>query len=263
MLSPAETAKNYVFIAQNKTSYKWYKTLILAVFAGIFIAVASMLATVAGSGYDGVKAILIKATVFPVGLILITLSGSELFTGNCLLLAPALSRDVKISAALKNLAIVYGGNFAGAILIALIAVFSGLMSNETATACVAAAAAKCEIGFFGAFLRAVPCNVLVCFAVLISSSSNSVAGKVLAVYPPIFTFVACGFEHSVANMYYLTSGLLTAAKYGYSVKSLTAGSAILNSLLPSTLGNIVGGMVFVAIPLWLIYFKKSRNSASD
>ena len=106
-------------------------------------------------------------------------------------------------------------------------------------------------------LRAIPCNVLVCFAVWCSFAGKSTAGKIISVYPPIFAFVALGMEHSVANMYYLTAGLLSSAKYGIAAQGLNAGNALLNSLLPATLGNIIGGTVLTALPLWLAFFRKS------
>lgn len=260
MYSQKEVAQNYITIAQDKTSAKWYKTLILAIFAGAFIALAGFTATVAGTAYEGIRSTLIKAAVFPVGLILVILTGSELFTGNCLLLAPVLSKNVKITSALKNWGIVYGGNIIGSVIIALIVVYCGAMNDATANATVACAAAKCETSFWQSFLRAIPCNILVCLAVWTSMTSKNVVGKILAVYMPIFAFVICGFEHSVANMYYVTSGLLASAKTGISAVNLTVGKSLLFSILPTTLGNIVGGMAFVALPLWIVHFKQANNT---
>lgn len=259
MYTQKEVANNYTLIAQNKTSAKWYQTLLLAVFAGAFIAVAGLTATIAGAAYEGIQATLVKAAVFPVGLILVVLTGSELFTGNNLLLAPVLSKDVKFTAMLKNLGIVYGGNLIGSALIAVIAVYCGAMNDGVYSAAIACAAAKCETAFYEALLRAIPCNILVCFAVWTAMTSKNAAGKVLAVYMPIFAFVVCGFEHSVANMYYMTAGLLALAKTGAAAASLTVGNALLYSLLPTTIGNMIGGMVCVALPLWLIHFRRSKR----
>lgn len=115
MYTGYETADNYKKTAEIKTSAKWYRTLILAALAGMFIALAGALATVAGTAGEGMKATLIKAAVFPAGLILVVLTGSELFTGNCLLLAPLLSKNIKITLTLKNLGIVYAGNLIGSV----------------------------------------------------------------------------------------------------------------------------------------------------
>ena len=125
MYTGYEIADNYKRTALTKTTAKWYRTLILAIFAGAFIAFAGALATIAGTADDGTKSTLIKAAVFPVGLILVVLTGSELFTGNCLLIAPLLSRDVKLAPTLKNLSIVYAGNLVGSVVVALLTVYSG------------------------------------------------------------------------------------------------------------------------------------------
>lgn len=262
MYTGYETANNYKLTAESKTNNNWYKTLILAIYAGCFIALAGALATVAGTAGEGTASTLIKAAVFPIGLILVILTGSELFTGNCLLLAPAINKNIKIRGLFKNLSIVYAGNLAGSVFIALIVVYSGIMSDAAANAAVSAAAYKCNLNFGEALLRAVPCNILVCFAVWCSMSCKSATGKILAAYFPIFAFVVCEFEHSVANMYYLTSGFLISAKYGITESSLNVGNALLNGLLASTIGNIIGGMLFVALPLWLIFFR-NKTAVND
>lgn len=260
MYSPKEIAENYITIAKAKTSLCWYKNLILAVLAGVYIAIAGALATIAGSAYLGMQATLVKAAVFPLGLILVTLAGSELFTGNCLLVAPLLSGEIKITKTLKNLGITYLGNIVGSVIIALIAVYSGAL-EQVAQSAVSAAIVKSGLGFGKSFLLAIPCNILVCLSVWISMSSKSTAGKILAVYMPIFAFVACGFEHCVANMYYFSAALFAAAKYG--IEGFNVGSAIVNNLIPVTLGNIAGGVVFVAIPYWLVYFRKNKKAKQD
>lgn len=263
MYTGYETANNYKLTAKNKTTDKWYKIFISAIFAGMFIALAGALATVAGTASEGVSSTLIKAAVFPTGLILVTLTGSELFTGNCLLLAPAVNKDVKIGSLFKNLSIVYAGNLAGSVLVAVITVYSGIMSDTVANAAVNAAVYKCNLNFGEALLRAVPCNILVCFAVWCAASCKSATGKILVVYPPIFAFVACGFEHSVANMYYITAGLLTSTKYGVDAATLNVGGSLLNGLLASTIGNIIGGMGFVAVPIWLMFFRSKPTEKDD
>ena len=221
MKSPAEIAQNYIKIAQGKTAQKWYKLLILAVLAGAFIAFGAAVATAAGAN-AGSNAALIKGLVFPVGLILVVVCGAELFTGNCLLISP---------------------------LIAVLVVFShalGPNSGEPAAvvnACVEAARLKSTMGFGDALLRGILCNMLVCLAVWASMASTSTAGKIFAVYLPVLAFVVCGFEHSVANMYYLSAGLMAGAEYGITAAGLNIGNALLYCLLPSTIGNIIGGFL--------------------
>lgn len=242
MKSPAEIAQSYIKVAQGKTTQKWYKMLILAVLAGAFIAFGAAVATVAGAN-AGSNAALIKGLVFPVGLILVVVCGAELFTGNCLLISPLIGKDIKVGGFFKNLGVVYAGNFLGGLLIAVLVVFSHVQNQTVAEACVAAAAAKSNMGFGDALLRGILCNMLVCLAVWASMASTSTAGKILAMYLPVLAFVVCGFEHSVANIYYLSAGLMAGAEYGITAAGLNVGNALLYCLLPSTIGNIIGGFM--------------------
>lgn len=254
MYAPDEIYQNYITAAKNKTSAVWYKTLILAVLAGVFIAFGAAASTAASATFNGSAASIIKAAVFPVGLTLVVICGAELFTGNCLLLIPAVSKDIKLSALLKNLGIAYAGNLIGSVLIAVIVVYSGVQTEAVNLACIATAANKCNMNFGIALLRGIPCNMLVCLAVWSAMSSKSTAGKIAALYLPIFAFVICGFEHSIANMYYLTAGLLSGNADG-----LNIGNALLYCLLPTTFGNILGGTV-IALAFYVIFKqKKDKN----
>ena len=246
------TAENYIIAAKNKTSARWYKTLVLAVLAGAFIAFGAALSTAAASGRSGMDAALVKGAVFPVGLILVVVCGAELFTGNNLLLLPALNRDIKPSAMFKNWGIVYGGNLIGGVLIAVLVVFGGVMGDADGSivqACIATAANKCNMDFGSILLRGILCNMLVCLAVWASTECKNHGEKILAVYLPVFAFVVLGFEHSVANMYYLSAGLITGARFSITVAGLNIGYALLN-LLAATLGNMIGGCL-IATAYWL------------
>ena len=246
------TAENYIIAAKNKTSARWYKTLVLAVLAGAFIAFGAALSTAAASGRSGMDAALVKGAVFPVGLILVVVCGAELFTGNNLLLLPALNRDIKPSAMFKNWGIVYGGNLIGGVLIAVLVVFGGVMGDADCSivqACIATAANKCNMDFGSILLRGILCNMLVCLAVWASTACKNHGEKILAVYLPVFAFVVLGFEHSVANMYYLSAGLITGARFSITVAGLNIGYALLN-LLAATLGNMIGGCL-IATAYWL------------
>ncbi len=262
MNSPKEIATNYINIAKAKTSLKWYKSLMLAILAGIFISFGGIASTAVSSEISGGFSTLVKGLVFPVGLILVVVCGAELFTGNCLLISPLVSRDIKLSKTLKSWGIVYLGNLIGSVLIAVLVVYSHVQSETVATACVNVAKAKCNMTFFDAFLRGILCNMLVCLAVWGAMASKTVAGKIMALYMPVLAFVVCGFEHSVANMYFLSSGLMTASEYGFFVSELNVGNAILNCLLPSTLGNIVGGF-FIALSYHLVYRFKEKSQPID
>ena len=248
-----ETYQNYIAVAQGKTSAKWYKTLILAVFAGAFIAFGAAASSAASATFSGSAASVLKAAVFPIGLTLVIFFGAELFTGNCLLVAPAVGKDIKLTHLFKNWGIVYGGNLLGSVLIAVIVVYSGVQTGAVKDACITVAANKCNMNFGIALLRAIPCNILVCLAVWFALSAKSAAGKILALYLPVFAFVVCGFEHSVANMYYLTAGLLSGNSEG-----LNVGNAILNCLIPTTLGNIIGGCI-IALTLYFLHGRKKTD----
>ena len=251
MFTQAETYLNYISVARSKTEAKWYKTLLLAAFAGAFIAFGAVASNFASATFSGSGASIAKAAVFPIGLTLVIFFGAELFTGNCLLIAPAVGRDIKVTGLLKNWGIVYGGNLVGSVLIAVIVVYSGVQTGAAKEACIAVAANKCNMNFGVALLRAIPCNMLVCLAVWFALSSKSAGGKVISLYLPVFAFVICGFEHSVANMYYLTAGLLSGSAEG-----LNVGNAILNCLIPSTLGNILGGAI-IAASVHFLYRQKT------
>ena len=126
---------------------------------------------------------------------------------------------------------------------------------------MAAAAAKTSLGFGDAFIRGVMCNILVCIAVWAAMCGKDAAGKILALYFPIMIFVVCGFEHSVANMYYISAGLFAKAEYGIAAEGLTWGSFFVKNLLPVTLGNIVGGAGVVGCGFWAAFLRKGRDHA--
>lgn len=252
MNNPTEIANNYITAAQAKTTNPWYKILYLAVFAGAFIALAGALATVAGA-YAGSNAILIKGAVFPLGLMLVVLCGAELFTGNCLLVAPLLNKEIKLKGMLKNWGLAYIGNFIGAIIIALLVVYSNTYGGNIGVAAVATVVTKSELNFGVALLKGILCNMLVCLAVWMAFVTKSAAGKMLAVYMPVFAFVVCGFEHSIANMFYIMSAVMVDGG------AFNFGFAILNGLLAPTLGNIIGGAL-IAVAFWAVYYKRKQNA---
>lgn len=258
MYKPNEIVENYIATAKAKTGTKWYKTLVLAVLAGVYIAFAAVLATTASAGFSGAPAALIKGAVFPVGLILVVVCGAELFTGNCLLVAPTVGKKIRVRDLFKNWGIVYGGNLIGGVLLAVLVVYSHVMNDTVVAAAVATAAAKSNMNFGDALLRGVLCNMLVCLAVWAAMASRSTVGKIVALYMPVFAFVVCGFEHSVANMYYLAAGLMTGAEYGIAASGLTFGNALAFCLIPSTIGNIIGGCL-IALAYHFVYSKKKAE----
>ena len=262
MNSPAEVAKNYIAIGKGKATNGFWKLLILGMLAGAFIALAGVGATTAAVSVE--KASVGKflgACIFPVGLAMVLLAGSELFTGNNLIIIPVLTGDIKVTQMLRNWVIVYIGNLIGAIIVAFLAVYghtAGLFSNGLAAAMVSTANGKVTLSFGDAFIRGICCNFLVCIAVWISFAAKDVTGKFWGLFMPIMLFVLCGFEHCVANMYYIPAGLFAKGVYGIEADTLTWGAFFVKNLLPVTLGNIVGGAGLVGLPYWFIYLREKK-----
>ncbi|MCI8269192.1 MAG: formate/nitrite transporter family protein [Lachnospiraceae bacterium] len=269
MYTPGEIAENYIQIGKKKAAMQADKMFLLAVMAGIYIAVAGCGASTAACTIGGSAGKLIGACVFPAGLTLVLLAGSELFTGNCLLIIPVLKREISVSAMLRNWGIVYLGNLAGSVFVAWMVVNShqlSLFDGQLAVTAVNTAVAKVSMPFADALLRGVLCNLLVCLAVWVSFAAKDVTGKVIGLFYPILVFVVCGFEHSVANMFYCPAALFALGHPEYArlitadVSSLTWGSFILKNLMPVTLGNILGGAVLVGAVYWRIYLRKEQSS---
>ena len=272
MNSPAEVAKNYINIGKGKVNTPIAKMFILGIMAGMFIAWAGLASTVAGSTIENASvAKFVNAALFPGGLAMVLVAGSELFTGNCLLIIPLMEKAVNFAGVLKNWVVVWCGNLVGALFVSAISVGShqaGLFSNRLVVAQMSTAISKCSLSFSDAFLKGLACNILVCIAVWMSFAAKDVAGKILGLYFPILFFVVCGFEHSVANMYYTSVGVLAkgnatylqaATDAGLDVTNLTWGHMFANNLIPVTLGNLVGGLL-VGLVYWFCYLQGKKES---
>lgn len=266
MLSPKEIAENYLNIAKNKTSMSCGKTFVLAIMAGMFIAFAGVGSSVASCMVDNPSVSkLIAGCIFPAGLAMVILAGSELFTGNCLLFIGVLQKKIKCIAMIKNLILVYLGNFVGSLIVSLIVVYSGtinLFSNGFGEAVIKTAQNKCSLGFLEAILLGIGCNFLVCIAVWMAFAAKTPGGKVAAIFFPILAFVVSGFEHSVANMYYLSAGFLakTTGEFVANSDAINLFNITISNLLPVTIGNIIGGMVLIALPYWFVYLKATKKA---
>ena len=231
-----DIAESYIDTGAAKAALTKGRMFLLAVLAGAFIALAGVAATV-GTALAGKLA---GACIFPAGLAMVVVAGSELFTGNNLMVISLLEKRITAGQMLAAWAVVYLGNMAGAVLTAAASVWSGVFSAYYANV-IATAAAKCSIGFGEALLRGVLCNVLVCTAVWMSMAARDVAGKIVGLYMPIMVFVACGFEHSIANMFYIPAGLFSVLRCGEAAEGLSWSAFFVKNLLPVTLGNILGG----------------------
>lgn len=277
-LTPAEIAEYTVQAGIGKTKLKALNMLLLGILAGAFIAFASEGSNMAAFNlfsnpetYGLGKAL--AGVVFGTGLMLVLVAGGELFTGNTLILTGVLDRRIGILSMLKNWFFVYLGNFIGSLLIAYMMNESGLFhsgADGLGAITVKIAAAKTALPFMSAFYLGIMCNWLVCLAVWMSYGAKDMTGKLLAVFFPIWLFITSGFEHSIANMYYIPAGILAKANpifaeaalnLGLSpegLANLTWGNMVTKNLLPVTLGNIVGGTVFVAMAYWFVYLKDKK-----
>ncbi|HXK54636.1 MAG TPA: formate/nitrite transporter family protein [Hyphomicrobiales bacterium] len=246
--SPAQMAQRVEAAGVTKAGLALHKLVMLALLAGVFIAFGAALYTAVIAGADPLTGPLrlLGGLAFSLGLILVVVGGAELFTGNALIVMAWADGKVSSSALLRNWAIAYLGNAAGGIALALLVLASGILDAGPARGtAIAIAEAKMHLAFVPAFFRGVLCNMLVCLAVWLCFAARGVTGKILAILFPISAFVALGFEHSIANFYFVPLGLMLGAEGGL------AGMAA--NLVPVTLGNIAGGAGGVAAVYWVIY----------
>lgn len=262
MNTPAEMAQNYVAIATKKAKLSVVDTLFLSVMAGMFIACGGIASSAAAVNVESASlAKLVSACIFPAGLIMVIMCGSELFTGDNLVVFAWFEKKIKFYEVLRNWVLVLFGNFIGACIISALVVYGhtpDLFGGKLAEAIVSTANAKCGLSFQDAFLRGIMCNILVCLGVWGATAAKDVAGKVLYCFWPILCFVVCGYEHSVANCYYIMAGFMTKAEYGIAGDNITVFNFLVGNLIPVTLGNIVGGAFFVGFMYWFIYLRKKK-----
>jgi len=275
-LLPPEMADSAEEIGISKARMGILKTSMLAILAGAFIAFGAIFSTVTSTGSTlpfGLTGLLSGLT-FSLGLILVVVGGAELFTGNNLLIMGWASRKISTSSVLRNWFIVYFGNMLGAFSIVLLIWLSGHPSSGNGAVgerMVQIAASKCTYTGLQAFTLGILCNILVCLAIWLCYSSKTVQGRILAIVFPITAFVAAGFEHSVANMYFIPMGLIVKewsdpGMLGFLnsnpelFNELSWGNFLIKNLLPVSLGNIVGGSLFVGIAYWFIYSSKWNNN---
>lgn len=252
MLTPKETFEKSVSVGVNKASLSWWRMVLLGLFAGMFIALAGVGSTFANI-YGGKLA---GALVFTVGLAMVVVAGSELFTGNNLMVMALFNRKISLCRLLKNWFFVFIGNFIGALFVATAVSVSGLF-DPIAETVVNTSVNKVGMGFFEAMVRGVFCNILVCVAVWMAFTSDTVGGKIIALAMPVMLFVLCGFEHSVANMFYIPAGMVTGAING--LPAPTIQGFIFGNLLPVTIGNIIGGACIVGGGYYLALAERPKK----
>ena len=269
--SPGEIAGRVLDIGVAKGRLSLPHTLVLAVLAGAFIALGAAFATLAmtdaGLGFGPTR--VLGGLAFSLGLILVVVAGAELFTGNNLVAMAWASGAISTRLILRNWLLVYLGNLIGALATALLVFWTGTWvagADAMGLTAIRIAAAKTQLGFGEAFTRGVLCNALVCLAIWLCQSGRSTTDKILAIIWPITAFVALGFEHSIANMYFIPFGMLLRSSPGLSAAAGGGGiplerlsfSGLAGNLIPVTLGNIVGGTLLVAGLYWFVYLRASH-----
>lgn len=256
---PTKTPKEVILQAvdngRHKASLKMPRLLLSSIMAGAYIALGGALSLIAGYGFPDSPAALqriISGCVFPIGLILIVILGGELFTGNNAMLVPAwMQRHYGARAVLRNWCAVYLGNFVGAVTFAWLLVhLPGLTSSEPySSAIVRVAETKVSLPWLTVFLRGIGANWCVCLAVWLAMSGRRMIEKMAGCWLPVMAFVALGYEHSIANMSFIPLGMMEGA-------AVTPCQMVIDNLIPATLGNIVGGALFVAVPYGMLYLDK-------
>ncbi|MCR1971302.1 formate/nitrite transporter family protein [Clostridium cochlearium] len=275
-LTPEEIANTTVEVGIKKTNLSFTHQLILGILAGAFIAFASEGSNMAAFNlfrkpetYGLGKTM--AGLIFGTGLMLVILAGGELFTGNALIIISVLEKKVKLREMLRNWCTVYIGNLIGSLLIVFMMVQSGLFNsgaNGLGGETIKIAAYKVNLPFMSALYLGIMGNWIVCLAVWLAFAAKSMTGKILGIFFPIWLFVTSGFEHSIANMYYIPAGILAksninwvTASYVTSEKlgALNWNSFIFNNLVPVTIGNIIGGTIFVGVVYWFVYLKDNKS----
>jgi formate transporter len=271
-LSPQEMAAKVEAAGIRKAALSFVPLFALAVLAGAFVALGAMFATTtlaASSTLPYGVARLLFGLVFCLGLILVVVAGAELFTGNNMIVMAWANHKISTLALLRNWLIVYVGNFVGSLGTAVLIFYSKQYTagaGSVGEAALKIAVGKMDLGFVQAIALGILCNGLVCLAIWLTYSAHSVTDKILAIIFPVTAFVAAGFEHSVANMYFVPYALLIKAfdpafvvAHKIDLSSLTWGSFFIKNLLPVTLGNIIGGSVLVAAMYWFIFLREKKS----
>ncbi len=272
-LAPPALAKALVGAGEKKAALPIGKMFLLGILAGVYIGFAAHLATVISTGpfeWYGLKKFL-AGTVFSAGLMLVIIPGSELFTGNNLMTVALFNRKIGFGPLLRNWTVVWIGNLVGSIILAfIIAKSSGLLNGDVGATAIKIAAGKTAAASghnYEFFYRGIGCNWLVCLAVMMALAAQDIAGKVWGIFFPIMAFVASGFEHCVANMYFIPAGIFAkgfgkacelSGKTATELGALNWGSMFTQNIFIVTVGNMVGGAIFVGVVYWWLYVHGSE-----
>lgn len=253
--SPKQVVEIVNDVAKSKAATSVSKTLVLAFLAGAYIALGALLAVIVGGGIPGIAANnpgiqrLLMGATFPIGLMLCALAGADLFTGNTAYFAPpVLSRKLSLFALIRNWTLVYFGNFVGALFVAYFMVtLTGVFSQSPWLESIyGIAESKTSASFTAVLMKGIGANWLVALAMWLAYASKDTTGKIIGIWFPVMAFVAIGFEHSIANMFFIPAAIFNGSSVSWT-------EFIFNNLIPSTIGNILGGSVLVGALYWYVY----------
>lgn len=262
---PSEIVKAVNQAGLVKARMGFSRTLIMGFLAGAFIAFGGLLAIMVGGGVPGIQAAdpglqkFIFGAVFPVGLMLVVVAGAELFTGNTAVSIPGvLSGRISWFGWLRNLLVSYVGNLLGSLFVAYFLAYQTqlLGTDPWLSFTIRISEIKVAQNFWVLFLRGIGCNWLVCLSIWCAVASNEVSGKILAIWFPIMAFVALGFEHSIANMFFIPLGIFYGAPVSWQ-------QFLLVNLVPVTLGNIAGGSFFVGAIYWYVFEHQANKTSKS
>lgn len=273
---PQQIVEGNIKAGLKRVNMPLKKLILLGLFAGMFIAGGGAASSVAMHNIANVGlARLVAGCIFPLGLMMIVFIGGELFTGDCMMIMGAMDKQYSILSAARVLLVVFLSNFVGAVVLTYLIYVSGQFDYSDGLLgafTIKVAVGKVNLEFFPAFASGILCNIFVCAAVLMGNAAKDIVGKVWAIFFPIMAFVVCGYEHCVANMFYVPAGMLAMQNDAYVQKAIEAygftaekldtlnwSNYLLHSVIPVTLGNIVGGMVFIGMFLYWIHGDQIRK----
>lgn len=242
-LSPKETSEAFIVSAQNKVAMSTQKRILMSAMAGLYISLGAQGFMVT---YNN---IFTRAAVFPVGLMLIVLVGGELFTGNCLMTFALLQKKIKLSGYINSLIQVLFGNLLGALIVVALLYFGGVYNNpDLSETIVKIADSKLSLTFVQAISKGILCNILVSLGVWFAMTSKDTTGKLLGCWFPVMLFVLTGYEHVVANMFYLPMAAILD-------QTITVGEIFIKNFIPVAIGNFIGGGILVPVVYYKVYHK--------
>lgn len=257
-LAPKEIANTMINVGVGKSNLKTSAMIYLGILAGMYIGFGGLANTIISQTLGNIDPGLAKfagAAVFPVGLMLVVIAGAELFTGNNLMTLALVNKKITMSKMLRNWGVVWVANLIGSILLVLIVFYGDILAGDAATKAIAIAETKASLGVGTMIFRATLCNIMVVLAVWMAASAQDIISKIFACWFPIMLFVLCGFEHSVANMFFIPMGMILGAKVTF--------AALIKNLVFVTIGNIIGGSIIIPFLYQKAYLKEETPVAKQ